>query len=68
MSRLLWSIGAVLVALGLAAQAFGWDALLWLPATLLEAVRSDPGTYGVVALGVLLMVLGRLVGIGRRRG
>jgi hypothetical protein len=68
MSSLLWSTGAVLVALGLAALAFGWDALLWIPAVVLEAERSDPETYGLVALGVLLMVLGRLVGIWRRRG
>jgi hypothetical protein len=69
MAKLLWSVGAALVALGLAALAFGWDALLWIPTVVLEAVRSNPETYGVVALGVLLMVLGRLAGvIWRRRG
>jgi hypothetical protein len=66
MARWLWTIGATLVALGLGAHAFGWDALLWVPAAIIEAVRSDPETYGVVALGVALMVLARL--IGRRGG
>jgi hypothetical protein len=55
----------VLVVLGLAAHFFGWDALLWVPAMALEAVRSDPETYGVVALGLLFMAVARL--LGRRR-
>ena len=66
MARWLWSLGTVLVVLGLAAHVFGWDALLWIPMAAVEAVRSDPETYGVVAAGVVLMVLARL--IGRRRG
>jgi hypothetical protein len=66
MSRWLWAIGATLVALGLSAHVFGWDALLWVPASMVEAIRSDPETYGVVALGVALMVVARLM--GRRRG
>lgn len=66
MARWLWSAGAALVALGLAAHVFGWDALLWIPFALVETVRDYPETYGVVALGVLLMVLARLLG-GRRR-
>ena len=45
---------------------FGWDALLWIPVAVLESVRASPETYGIVALGVLLMLLARLVG-GRRR-
>jgi hypothetical protein len=65
MARWLWTIGAALVALGLGAHLFGWDALLWVPAAIIEAVRSDPETYGVVALGVALMVVARLMG---RRG
>ncbi|MFC0385097.1 hypothetical protein [Muricoccus vinaceus] len=77
MSTRLWSLGILLVALGLAAREVGWDTLLWLPmaairsllwipAAAIDAVRSDPTTFGVVALGVLLMVLARL--IGRRGG
>ncbi len=66
MSRWLWTAGAVLVALGLAAHIFGWDALLWVPVALMETVQSSPETYGIVALGVLLMVVARLIG-GRRR-
>jgi hypothetical protein len=66
MSRWLWSVGSALVALGLAAHLFGWDALLSIPMALAETVRSSPETYGVVALGVLLMVLARFIG-GRRR-
>ena len=66
MARWLWTAGAALVALGLAAHLFGWDALFSIPLALVETVRSSPETYGVVALGVLLMVLARLIG-GRRR-
>jgi hypothetical protein len=66
MARLLWSAGVLLVALGLAAQVFGWDALLWLPAAAVEVARSNPETYGLVAVGIVLMVAARLV--GRRRG
>jgi hypothetical protein len=66
MSKWLWSLGALLVALGLAAHLFGWDALLWIPSAAIEAVRSEPDTYGVVAIGILLMFLARL--FGRRRG
>ena len=66
MARWLWTAGTALVALGLAAHVFGWDALLWVPVAVVETVQSYPETYGVVALGLLLMVLARLVG-GRRR-
>jgi hypothetical protein len=66
MSRWLWSTGAALVMLGLAANVFGWDALLWIPAAVLEAVRTDPETYGLIALGIVLMVVASL--IGRRNG
>jgi hypothetical protein len=60
-ARLLWTIGAVLVALGLAAQVFGWDAILWVPAAALAAVRADPWTHGLVALGLFLMLLAALI-------
>jgi len=66
MARWLWSAGTALVALGLAAHLFGWDALLWVPVAVVDTVRAHPETYGIVALGLLLMVLARLVG-GRRR-
>ncbi|MBD0270918.1 MAG: hypothetical protein ICV73_03215 [Acetobacteraceae bacterium] len=62
MSKWLWTAGAALVALGLAAQVFGWDALLWIPIAAVETVRENPETYGVVALGLILMVLARLIG------
>lgn len=65
MAHLLWSAGAILVALGLAAHLFGWDALLWIPEAILDALREDPKTYGVIALGVVLMAIARLV--SRRR-
>jgi hypothetical protein len=66
MSRWLWSLGAMLVVLGLAAHLFGWDALLRIPMAAIEAARSEPETYGVVAVGVVLMVVARLVGRRRR--
>lgn len=62
MSRSLWSLGTLLVMLGAAASVFGWDALLWVPRAALEAVQNNPGTYGVIALGVLLMAVARMVG------
>jgi hypothetical protein len=77
MSSRLWSLGVALVALGFAAHLIGWDAILWfpmvaidslmwLPMAVIDGVRESPGTYGVVALGVALMVLARV--IGRRKG
>jgi MYXO-CTERM domain-containing protein len=66
-SRWLWTAGAALVALGLLAHLFGWDALLSVPVAAVETVRSSPETYGLVALGLLLMVLARLFGSRRRR-
>jgi hypothetical protein len=66
MARWLWTAGAALVALGLAAHFFGWDALLSIPVAVVDTVRAYPETYGIVALGVLLMVLARSIG-GRRR-
>lgn len=72
----LWSLGVFLVALGIAAYVVGWDALLWLPravldslfwvpAAILDAVSASPATFGVIALGVALMVFARMK--GRRR-
>ena len=65
MAHLLWSAGAILVALGLAAHLFGWNALLWIPEAILDALREDPKTYGIIALGLALMAIARLV--SRRR-
>lgn len=76
MSARLWSLGVLLVALGVAARAVGWDALLWMPMAVIhsllwvpeaaiDAIRTDPATFGVVALGVALMVVARVM--GRRR-
>ena len=73
----LWSLGILLVAIGIAAHAVGWDTLLWLPRaaldslvwvpeTLIDAVRAAPGTFAVIALGVVLMVVARVM--GRRQG
>ena len=62
MAKWLWTAGTALVALGLAAHVFGWDALLWIPVAAVKTVREKPETYGVVALGLLLMVLARFIG------
>lgn len=62
MAKWLWTAGTALVALGLAAHVFGWDALLWIPVAAVETIRENPETYGIVALGLLLMVLARLIG------
>jgi hypothetical protein len=62
MSRSLWSLGTMLVMLGIAASMFGWDALLWVPRAALDAVQNNPGTYGVIAAGILLMVVARMIG------
>ena len=72
MARLLWSAGTILVALGIAAQLFGWDAimwipsaaldaLLWIPQAVVEALREDPRTYGVILAGLALMLVARLL-------
>ncbi|MGG5808465.1 hypothetical protein [Falsiroseomonas sp. CW058] len=68
MARLLWTTGVLLVTLGLAARAFGWDALLWLPEAAMRAVEADPATYGLVALGLVLMVLAWLIRRWRGQG
>ena len=66
MARWLWSLGALLVMLGVAAHLLGWEALLWAPQALLEAVRDAPWTFGLVVAGLALMVVARV--IGHRRG
>jgi hypothetical protein len=76
MTSRLWSLGVFLVALGIAAYAVGWDALLWIPgviidwlawvpAAIVRAVDASPLTFGVIALGVVLMVVAR---VRSRRG
>jgi hypothetical protein len=76
MTGRLWSLGVFLVALGIAAYLVGWDALLWIPRLVLEwlawvpavvmnAVASSPVTFGIIVLGLLLMVVARAK--GRRR-
>ena len=66
MARWLSALGSMLVLLGLAAAWIGWDALLWIPEAAVAAVRRNPETYGVVAAGLVLMMLARL--LGRRGG
>lgn len=66
MAARLWFIGSLLVALGLAARLLGWDVLLWIPQTVMDVIREDPATSGVITLGIMLMVIARL--IGQRRG
>ena len=53
------------MTLGLVALVFGWDTLLWLPATALEMAISEPETYGLIVGGGVLMLLARLL---MRRG
>ncbi|ONG53019.1 hypothetical protein BKE38_13650 [Pseudoroseomonas deserti] len=71
-SARLWSLGVFLVALGIAASVVGWDALLWiprlalswltwLPAAVLDAWHASPTTFGVIAVGVLLMLAARFL-------
>ena len=66
MARWLSALGSLLVLLGLTAAWIGWDALLWIPEAAVAAVRRNPETYGVVAAGLVLMMLARM--IGRRGG
>lgn len=62
MARWLSSLGGLLVMLGLAAHVFGWETLRWIPEAAIAAIRADPETYGVVALGLALMLLARVIG------
>ena len=72
----LWSLGLLLVALGIAAHIVGWDVLLWIPLTVVDwlawvpavifdAVRTSPTTSGLILLGIVLMVVAKLM---TRRG
>ncbi|WP_235034971.1 hypothetical protein [Roseomonas sp. 18066] len=71
-SARLWSLGVFLVALGIAASVVGWDTLLWiprcvmswltwLPAAVLDAWRASPTTFGVIAVGLVLMLAARFL-------
>jgi hypothetical protein len=73
----LWSLGILLVAIGIAAHVVGWDTLLWVPRVVLDSlfwvpealidtIRAAPGTFAIIALGVALMVVARIK--GRRQG
>ena len=75
-AKALWSLGILLVAVGVAAHAVGWDALLWfprwvldslfwVPLALMDAIATAPLTFAVIALGVVLMVASRIIGRGR---
>lgn len=66
MAARLWSIGSLLVAVGIAAYLFGWDTLLWIPQTAVEMLRDEPWTAGIILAGLGLMVVARLIGGGRR--
>ena len=77
MQARLWSLGVFLVAIGVIAHVVGWDFLLWIPravmdslvwmpATIIAAVREAPATFGVIVLGLVLMVVARAM--GRRKG
>jgi hypothetical protein len=72
MASRLWSFGAFLVALGIAAYVVGWDALLWIPrvamdwlawvpAAVMDALTHSPATTGVILLGILLMIVARVL-------
>jgi hypothetical protein len=67
----LWTWGVCLVVIGVAARWFGWDALLWFPrlaldwlawapAAIVAAIEDSPSTVGLIALGVLLMVVAKI--------
>jgi hypothetical protein len=67
----LWTLGVCLVVLGIAAHWFGWDALLWFPrmalewlvwapAAIMDAIEDSPSTVGLIALGIVLMVVARI--------
>lgn len=77
MASRLYSLGAFLVALGLVAYALGWDFILWLPRTVIDMlawapreiiamVREAPATFGIIALGLVLMLAANI--LRRRKG
>jgi hypothetical protein len=68
LARRLQMAGVVLLVLGLAAHTFGWDALMWMPQAVADAVRAfvaaitwDPLTYGLIAAGLGLIVVARVL-------
>ena len=68
LSRRLQTLGVALLLLGLAAHTFGWDMLWWVPQTAAEALHAflaalsaNPLTYGLIAAGLALIVLARLI-------
>ncbi|MGG5890934.1 hypothetical protein ACLF3G_28015 [Falsiroseomonas sp. HC035] len=61
MPKVLWSVGSLLVMLGLAALVFGWDTLLWLPMAAINMAKSNPETYGIIGAGAVLMALARFL-------
>jgi hypothetical protein len=65
MAKLLWSVGSLLVMLGLAALVFGWDTLLWLPTAAIDMAKDNPETYGLIGAGAVLMAIASF--FGRRR-
>ena len=66
MAARLWSIGTLLVLIGLAAYVLGWDTLLWIPQMALRALETDPWTAGIILLGLALMALATVIGRRRR--
>lgn len=77
MARHLWSLGLILIALGIAALVVGWDTLLWFPVRALDALwwvpealadayHAAPLTFVVIGLGICLLVLARIL-MARRR-
>ncbi len=69
LARRLQGLGVALLVLGLAAHTFGWGWVLWLPEVFMdaarafvEAIRWDPLTYGLIAAGLGLIVVARVVG------
>ncbi len=77
MAGRLWSLGVLLVAIGIAAHVLGWGTLLWIPRTVFDSLawlptriigagRDAPATTGLIVLGIALMIVARVM--MRRRG
>lgn len=68
LARRLQMVGVALLVVGLAAHVFGWGWLLWLPelvvdagVAFVESIRHEPLTYGLIAVGLVLIVAARLL-------